>query len=173
MPQERRSLPCKLAINSATGFWADFGDDRAAGHGHQETARFPGDLSPPPRRIPASHTFCVGTLDLASVSTTVRPVSNTVRRTPPTVSANLRRKVPLIARPPHFDCAPLQLPDPHEAGLGLPVHPHMLRHSTGFKLANDGQDTRAIQHYLGHRNIQHTVVYTHLASNRFNDFWKD
>jgi type 1 fimbriae regulatory protein FimB/type 1 fimbriae regulatory protein FimE len=60
-----------------------------------------------------------------------------------------------------------------EAGLGLPVHPHMLRHSTGFKLANDGQDTRAIQHYLGHRNIQHTVVYTHLASSRFNDFWKD
>jgi len=53
-----------------------------------------------------------------------------------------------------------------EAGLGLPVHPHMLRHSTGFKLANDGQDTRAIQHYLGHRNIQHTVVYTHLASRQ-------
>lgn len=60
-----------------------------------------------------------------------------------------------------------------EADLGLPVHPHMLRHSTGFKLANDGQDTRAIQQYLGHRNIQHTVVYTHLASDRFNDFWKD
>ena len=59
------------------------------------------------------------------------------------------------------------------AGLGMPIHPHMLRHSTGFKLANDGQDTRAIQHYLGHRNIQHTVVYTHLAANRFNDFWND
>jgi type 1 fimbriae regulatory protein FimB len=59
------------------------------------------------------------------------------------------------------------------AKLGMPIHPHMLRHSTGFKLANDGQDTRAIQHYLGHRNIQHTVVYTQLASNRFNDFWRD
>jgi site-specific recombinase XerD len=59
------------------------------------------------------------------------------------------------------------------AGLGMPIHPHMLRHSTGFKLANDGQDTRAIQHYLGHRNIQHTVVYTHLAAERFNDFWDD
>jgi integrase len=59
------------------------------------------------------------------------------------------------------------------AKLGLPVHPHMLRHSTGFKLANDGQDTRAIQHYLGHRNIQHTVVYTRLAADRFNDFWDD
>jgi len=59
------------------------------------------------------------------------------------------------------------------ASLGMPIHPHMLRHSTGFKLANDGQDTRAIQHYLGHRNIQHAVVYTQLASSRFNDFWKD
>jgi len=59
------------------------------------------------------------------------------------------------------------------ARLGMPIHPHMLRHSTGFKLANDGQDTRAIQHYLGHRNIQHTVLYTHLAAERFNDFWDD
>ena len=59
------------------------------------------------------------------------------------------------------------------AKLGMPIHPHMLRHSTGFKLANDGQDTRAIQHYLGHRNIQHTVLYTQLAPTRFNDFWRD
>ena len=50
-----------------------------------------------------------------------------------------------------------------EARLGLPVHPHMLRHACGFKLANEGHDTRAIQHYLGHRNIQHTVRYTELA----------
>ena len=60
-----------------------------------------------------------------------------------------------------------------EAGIEFPVHPHMLRHACGFKLANDGQDTRAIQHYLGHRNIQHTVRYTELASGRFNSFWKD
>ncbi len=59
------------------------------------------------------------------------------------------------------------------AGLGFPVHPHMLRHACGFKLANDGHDTRAIQHYLGHRNIQHTVRYTELAPDRFNGFWKD
>jgi len=59
------------------------------------------------------------------------------------------------------------------AGIALPVHPHMLRHATGFKLANDGQDTRAIQHYLGHKNIQHTVVYTQLAPQRFNGFWED
>ena len=59
------------------------------------------------------------------------------------------------------------------AGIGFPVHPHMLRHACGFKLANDGHDTRAIQHYLGHRNIQHTVRYTELAPDRFNGFWKD
>ncbi len=59
------------------------------------------------------------------------------------------------------------------AKIGMPIHPHMLRHSTGYKLANDGHDTRAIQHYLGHRNIQHTVRYTELAAGRFNDFWQD
>ena len=59
------------------------------------------------------------------------------------------------------------------AKLGMPIHPHMLRHSTGFKLANDGQDTRSIQHYLGHKNIQHTVHYTQLAADRFNNFWED
>src|SRR5271166_2807570 len=59
------------------------------------------------------------------------------------------------------------------AKLRMPIHPHMLRHSTGFKLANDGQDTRAIQLYLGHRNIQHTVLYTQLAADRFSEFWTD
>ena len=49
----------------------------------------------------------------------------------------------------------------------------MLRHACGFKLANDGQDTRALQHYLGHKNIQHTVRYTELTTERFRDFWKD
>lgn len=60
-----------------------------------------------------------------------------------------------------------------EAGIKFPVHPHMLRHATGYKLANDGQDTRAIQHYLGHRNIEHTTRYTELAPDRFKDFWRD
>lgn len=59
------------------------------------------------------------------------------------------------------------------AKLPFPVHPHMLRHACGFKLANEGHDTRAIQQYLGHRNIQHTVRYTELAPGRFKDFWKD
>jgi integrase len=59
------------------------------------------------------------------------------------------------------------------AKLPFPVHPHMLRHGTGYKLANDGVDTRTLQHYLGHRNIQHTVKYTELRSDRFNGLWKD
>jgi type 1 fimbriae regulatory protein FimB/type 1 fimbriae regulatory protein FimE len=53
------------------------------------------------------------------------------------------------------------------------VHSHMLRHSTGYKLANDGQDTRAIQGYLGHRSIMSTQRYTALAPGRFKRFWKD
>jgi type 1 fimbriae regulatory protein FimB/type 1 fimbriae regulatory protein FimE len=60
-----------------------------------------------------------------------------------------------------------------EAKLSLPVHPHMLRHACGYKLANDGLDTRAIQHYLGHRNIQNTVCHTQLSPGRFKDFWRD
>ena len=55
----------------------------------------------------------------------------------------------------------------------FPVHPHMLRHACGYKLANDGQDTRAVQHYLGHKNIQHTVRYTELSPERFKSFWED
>jgi integrase len=59
------------------------------------------------------------------------------------------------------------------SGLEIKVHPHMLRHACGFKLANDGVDTRALQAYLGHRNIQHTVRYTELAPDRFKGFWRD
>ena len=59
------------------------------------------------------------------------------------------------------------------AGLTFPIHPHMLRHACGFYLANKGTDTRAIQQYLGHRNIQHTVRYTALTPHRFIDFWDD
>jgi type 1 fimbriae regulatory protein FimB/type 1 fimbriae regulatory protein FimE len=58
-----------------------------------------------------------------------------------------------------------------EAKFPFLVHPHMLRHACGFKLANDGQDTRALQHYLGHKNIQHTVRYTELSPGRFKNFW--
>jgi type 1 fimbriae regulatory protein FimB/type 1 fimbriae regulatory protein FimE len=57
------------------------------------------------------------------------------------------------------------------ARLNLKVHPHMLRHACGFALANAGHDTRALQAYLGHKNIQHTVRYTELAPDRFKKFW--
>jgi hypothetical protein len=59
------------------------------------------------------------------------------------------------------------------AKLPFPVHPHMLRHSTGYKLANDGADTRSLAHYLGHRNLQSTARYTALAPDRFAKFWQD
>lgn len=60
-----------------------------------------------------------------------------------------------------------------EAGIPFPVHPHQLRHACGYYLANSGADTRAIQAYLGHKNITHTVRYTELAANRFDSFWSD
>jgi integrase len=59
------------------------------------------------------------------------------------------------------------------AKFTFPVHSHMLRRACGFKLANDGHDTRAIQAYLGHRSIMSTVRYTALTPNRFKNFWKD
>ena len=59
------------------------------------------------------------------------------------------------------------------AKLPMPVHPHMLRHSIGFKLANAGQDTRSIQLYLGHKSITHTVRYTELSAERFKSFFRD
>jgi integrase len=58
------------------------------------------------------------------------------------------------------------------AELGFKAHPHMLRHACGFALANKGHDTRALQAYLGHKNIQHTVRYTELSSTRFRNFWR-
>jgi type 1 fimbriae regulatory protein FimE len=59
------------------------------------------------------------------------------------------------------------------ADIPFPVHPHILRHACGYKLASDGQDTRAIQDYLGHRSINSTVRYMALAPNRFEAFWDD
>jgi type 1 fimbriae regulatory protein FimB/type 1 fimbriae regulatory protein FimE len=58
------------------------------------------------------------------------------------------------------------------AGLLFKAHPHMLRHACGFALANAGHDTRALQAYLGHKNIQHTVRYTELTPTRFKNFWR-
>src|SRR5271168_2278532 len=102
-----------------TGFLTDSGRDRPARRGHQETARFPSEPPSTPTATPSapSHAFCVGTLDLAPVSTSMRSVSDSVRQTTASVSANVRRKPPSIARRPHFDCAPLHL-DP------LPARAH-------------------------------------------------
>ena len=60
-----------------------------------------------------------------------------------------------------------------EAKFGFKPHPHMLRHACGYALANRGHDTRALQAYLGHRNIQHTVRYTELSPTRFKNFWRE
>ncbi len=58
------------------------------------------------------------------------------------------------------------------AKMPFPIHPHMLRHACGYALANAGHDTRSLQAYLGHKNIQHTVRYTELAPDRFREFWR-
>lgn len=59
------------------------------------------------------------------------------------------------------------------AGIPFPVHPHQLRHACGYYLASCGHDTRAIQDYLGHKNIHHTVRYTQMSPQRFESFWTD
>jgi integrase len=59
------------------------------------------------------------------------------------------------------------------AGFIFPVHCHMLRHACGCALANAGHDTRALQDWMGHRSIQHTVRYTELSPTRFKDFWRE
>ena len=59
-----------------------------------------------------------------------------------------------------------------KANLAVTAHPHMLRHACGFALADQGADTRLIQDYLGHRNIQHTVVYTATNPARFEKLWR-
>lgn len=59
------------------------------------------------------------------------------------------------------------------AKIGIPIHPHMLRHSLGYKLVNDQQSLRAIQHYMGHRSPVSTALYTSLAPGAFEGFWND
>jgi site-specific recombinase XerD len=58
------------------------------------------------------------------------------------------------------------------AKLRFHVYPHMLRHSTGYYLANRNHDTRLVQDYLGHKNIAHTVRYTRTAASRFEGLWR-
>lgn len=79
------------------------------------------------------------------------------------------RNAPLTARTIHHIIARAG----EQADFDFTIHPHMLRHSTGFYLANRGEDTRAIQSYMGHSNIKNTTVYTELSPQRFNKFWND
>jgi site-specific recombinase XerD len=58
------------------------------------------------------------------------------------------------------------------AKMPFPVHVHMLRHSTGYALANKGMDTRRLQHYLGHASITNTVKYTAMSPEPFKDIWR-
>ncbi|NET57577.1 MAG: tyrosine-type recombinase/integrase [Symploca sp. SIO2E6] len=60
-----------------------------------------------------------------------------------------------------------------KAGIEFKVHPHQLRHACGYYLAAMGHDTRAIQDYLGHKNIHHTVRYTQMSPQRFESFFTD
>ena len=60
-----------------------------------------------------------------------------------------------------------------QAKLPIKVHPHTLRHSCGYALANAGHDLRLIQHYLGHANVQNTVRYTKLNAGAFRDVFRD
>ena len=72
-----------------------------------------------------------------------------------------------------YKCGWFPADDYKAAKMPFQIHPQMLRHACGFKLANDGVDTRALQHFLGHRNIMHTVRYTELSPERFKNFWED
>jgi site-specific recombinase XerD len=59
------------------------------------------------------------------------------------------------------------------AGLGNSVHPHMLKHATGYSLINRGHDLRLIQAYMGHREIMNTVRYTAIDTTRFHSMWSE
>jgi site-specific recombinase XerD len=82
---------------------------------------------------------------------------------------NSQRGGPLSARQVHTIVARAG----ESAGIAFPVHPHMLRHAKGYQLAARGVDTRAIQGYLGHKVIQHTVLYTKLDHRRYKGFARD
>ena len=58
-----------------------------------------------------------------------------------------------------------------KAKLGR-VWPHMLRHSCGYYLADQGTDLRTMQDYLGHRDPKHTAHYTRVAGHRFEGLWR-
>lgn len=101
----------------------------------------------------------------------LRELRRVSQKTPAGITAYVfvsERQAPLTERTVHHIISRAG----EEAKLGFSVHPHMLRHATGFYLANEGFDTRSIQGYMGHSNIKNTVLYTQLSPKRFG-FWKD
>ena len=127
-------------------------------------------------------------VDFRSATLHVRRVKNGTPATHPLTGREMRalRRHQRESQPSPFvfvseRCAPLTAPGFSRlveraaiaGGLGIKAHAHMLRHACGYKLANDGVDTRSLQAYLGHRNIQNTTRYTALAPDRFKGFWKD
>ena len=127
-------------------------------------------------------------VDFKTASLSVRRLKNGIETTHPLTGRELRalrRHQRETAKSPFIFVsergAPLTAPGfsrmveraGRSAKLGIKAHAHMLRHACGYKLANDGHDTRALQAYLGHRNIQNTTRYTALAPDRFKGFWKD
>jgi len=80
-----------------------------------------------------------------------------------------QRQGPLTPRTVHYIIAKAG----ESAGLELSVHPHMLRHSKGYQLGSKGADTRTIQAYMGHKNIQHTAKYTDVDPKRFKGLGRD
>jgi type 1 fimbriae regulatory protein FimB len=79
----------------------------------------------------------------------------------------LSERGPMTRQAFNYICAEVGM----RAGMSIKVHPHMLRHSCGYALANKGKDTRLLQDYLGHRNITHTTIYTRTARIRFEGLW--
>lgn len=90
----------------------------------------------------------------------IRPVSNS-----PLLFISTRG--PLTRQAVNYLCAQIG----ELASLGW-VHPHMLRHSCGYFLANKGSDTRLIQDWLGHRSINNTMLYTRTCAKRFEGLWE-
>jgi site-specific recombinase XerD len=60
-----------------------------------------------------------------------------------------------------------------DAGQSFRVHPRTARHHTGFALCNRDVNLRALQSWLGHKQVQHTTKYAELAPNKFRGFWDD
>ena len=122
----------------------------------------PSTVSPGPNPRPSTHILRGSEIRalrrLHKQQVPPSPYVFTTERLTPMTAAGFRKQLARIGMAAEFP---------------FPVHPHMLRHACGFKLANDGHDTRALQDYLGHRQIQHTVRYTELAAGRFNGFWAD